>query len=242
MKIYVVGLGPGGRPDMTFRAAEAIKKADAVAGYDYYIELIRDMLDGKEIISTGMRKETERCKAARDCALSGKTVAVVSSGDAGVYGMAALMHEVCRDMPELDIEVVPGVTAACSGGAVCGAPLTGDFAVISLSDLLTPWETIEKRLRLAAQGDFAVVLYNPSSRKRADHLARACGYMLEYRAPDTPCAYVKNIGRDGEKYTVCTLAELKEAETDMFTTVFIGTDETEVINGRLITPRGYRDI
>ena len=242
MKIYVVGLGPGGKDDMTIRAVRAIKNAEVVTGYTYYINLISDMLKGKEIFSSAMTKEVERCRKALQYALSGKTVAMVSSGDTGVYGMAGLIYEVCKDHPNVEIEVIPGVTAACSGAAVVGAPLTHDFAVISLSDLLTPWEVIEKRIRSAAAADFSICIYNPSSKKRADYLAKACGYILQYRSPDTPCAYVENIGRDGENYTICTLGELKDARTNMFTTVFIGSSRTKIINGKIVTQRGYRDI
>ena len=242
MKIYVVGLGPGGKDDMTIRALRAIRNAEVLTGYTYYIELIADMIEGKEVFSSAMTKETERCRMALEYALSGKTVAMISSGDAGVYGMAGLMYEICREYPEVEIEVIPGVTAACSGAAVAGAPLTHDFAVISLSDLLTPWETIEKRLRAAAEADFSICIYNPSSKKRSDYLSKACGYVLQYRSSDTPCAYVENIGRDGEKYTICTLGELKDAQTNMFTTVFIGSSRTKIINGKIVTPRGYRDI
>lgn len=242
MKIYVVGLGPGGKDDMTIRAVRAIKNAEVVTGYTYYINLISDMLKGKEIFSSAMTKEVERCRKALQYALNGKTVAMVSSGDTGVYGMAGLIYEVCKDHPNVEIEVIPGVTAACSGAAVVGAPLTHDFAVISLSDLLTPWAVIEKRIRSAAAADFSICIYNPSSKKRADYLAKACGYILQYRSPDTPCAYVENIGRDGENYTICTLGELQEARTNMFTTVFIGSSRTKIINGKIVTQRGYRDI
>lgn len=242
MKIFVVGLGPGGKEDMTLRAIHAIEKADVVTGYDYYIELIRDMLGEKEIFSSAMKKEVDRCRKALEYALSGKTVAMVSSGDAGIYGMAGLMYEVCAKHPELELEVIPGVTAACSGAAVIGAPLTHDFAVISLSDLLTPWEVIEKRIRAAAEADFSICIYNPSSKKRADYLNKVCGYMLEYKPTDTPCAYVENIGREGENYTVCTLGELAAAETNMFTTVFIGNSKSKIINGKLVTPRGYKNV
>ncbi|MCH5211776.1 MAG: precorrin-3B C(17)-methyltransferase [Oscillospiraceae bacterium] len=227
---------------MTIRAVRAIKNAEVVTGYTYYINLISDMLKGKEIFSSAMTKEVERCRKALQYALSGKTVAMVSSGDTGVYGMAGLIYEVCKDHPNVEIEVIPGVTAACSGAAVVGAPLTHDFAVISLSDLLTPWEVIEKRIRSAAAADFSICIYNPSSKKRADYLAKACGYILQYRSPDTPCAYVENIGRDGENYTICTLGELKDARTNMFTTVFIGSSRTKIINGKIVTQRGYRDI
>lgn len=239
MKLYAVGLGPGGAEDMTPRAARAIAEADAVVGYDKYIDMIRDMLCGKEVYSSGMTRELDRCRRAVNYALSGKTTALVSSGDAGVYGMAAPIIELCRDRPEISVEVIPGVTAACSGAALVGAPLTHDFAVISLSDLLTPWEVIEKRLRLAAEADFAICLYNPSSKKRADYLSRACRYILEYRAADTPSAYAENIGRDGESYRVLTLSQLAKTRVNMFTTVFIGSSRSQIINGRMVTPRGY---
>ncbi len=242
MKIYVVGLGPGGRDDMTLRAVRAIEQAQVVVGYTYYIELISDMLADKEVFTSSMTKETERCKKALEYALGGKTVAMVSSGDAGVYGMAGLMYEVCKEHPEIEIEVAPGVTAACSGGAVVGAPLTHDFAVISLSDRLTPWEVIEKRIRAASAADFAICIYNPSSTKRAGYLEAACGYMLEYKSPDTPCACVENIGRKGERYAIYRLGELGGVMTNMFTTVFVGNSETKIINGRMITPRGYKGI
>lgn len=242
MKIYVVGLGPGGKEDMTLRAVHAIESSDVVTGYDYYIELIRDMIGGKEVFSSAMKKEAERCKKALEYALSGKTVAMVSSGDAGIYGMAGLMYEVCAAHPEVKIEVIPGVTAACSGAAVVGAPLSHDFAVISLSDLLTPWEVIEKRIKAASEADFSICIYNPSSKKRSDYLNRACGYMLEYKSSDTPCAYAENIGREGEVYTICTLGELADVQTNMFTTVFIGNSQSRIINGRLVTPRGYKNI
>lgn len=242
MKLYVIGLGPGGEEQMTLRAVRALAKCDCVAGYGLYLDLIENLIEGKERIQTGMTREVDRCTAARDAALAGKTVAVVSSGDAGVYGMAGLMLEVCAAYPQLEIEVIPGITAACSGGAVLGSPLTNDFAVISLSNLLTPWEVIEKRLRAAAAGDFAVALYNPASKKRAGHLEKACAILLEGKPPETPCGLVKNIGRAGESCTVTTLGELGRAECDMLTTVFIGNSATEVINGRLVTRRGYRGV
>lgn len=240
MKIYVIGLGPGGREQMTQRALSALARCDVVAGYDYYIELIKEQIAGKKILSTPMKQEVKRCQAARDSALEGNTVAMVCSGDAGVYGMAGLMMEVCQEHPEITIEVVPGITAACSGAAVLGAPLIHDFAVISLSDLMTPWEKIEKRIRLASEADFVLCLYNPSSMKRADYLSRACDSMLKHKKPETPCGIVKQIGRDGEESAIYTLEELKHIKVDMFTTVFIGNSQTEVINNRLVTPRGYQ--
>ncbi len=241
MKLYVIGIGPGGADQMTPRARAAIEASDIIAGYTTYIDLVRPLIGDREILQTPMKQEIDRCTRARDAALTGKTVAMICSGDAGVYGMAGLMHEVCADYPELDLEVVPGITAACAGAAVLGAPLIHDFAVISLSDLLTPWEKIEKRLDLAAQADFCICLYNPSSKKRADYLQKACDIMLKSKSPDTPCGYVQNIGRDGERGTVCTLAELRDTSVDMFTTVFVGNSQTRVIGGKLVTPRGYEN-
>ena len=164
MKLYCIGIGPGGEEQMTLRAVRALEKCDCVAGYGLYLDLIENLISGKERIESGMTREVLRCKAAVEAAKQGKTVAVVSSGDAGVYGMASLLLELCEHEPNLEVEVIPGITAACSGGAVLGSPLTCDFACISLSDLLTPWDKIEQRLRGAAAGDFCIVLYNPSSK------------------------------------------------------------------------------
>lgn len=242
MKLYVVSLGPGGRDEMTERAMSTLQKSDVIIGYDLYIDLIRPFLKEKEFISSHMKQEVERCKAAVHIALQGKTVAMVSSGDAGVYGMAGVLYEVAGDYPQIEIEVIPGVTAACSAAAVLGAPLTHDFAVISLSDLLTPWENIETRLRCAAKADFVICIYNPSSKKRADHLARACKAVMEYLDGDTPCGYARNVGREGQEYCVLTLKQLALSQVDMFTTVIIGNSTTKVVGGKLVTPRGYRGI
>jgi precorrin-3B C17-methyltransferase len=241
MKLYIVSIGSGGADTMTPRAARAIADSTVVAGYGVYLDLIAPLLGGKELISSAMTRERERCELARDRALAGETVSIVSSGDAGVYGMAGLALEVCRDFAELEIEVIPGVTAATGAAAVLGAPLMHDFAVISLSDLLTPWETIEKRVRLAAEADFVLCFYNPGSVKRAGHLRRACELMLASKSPDTPCGTVRNIEREGETAGVMTLAELAETRVDMFTTVIVGNSRTRVINGRLVTPRGYEN-
>ena len=242
MKIYVVGIGPGNEEYMTKQAKESIIESDVIVGYDLYVELISQLTQGKEIISTPMKKEVDRCKLALDKALEGKTVAFVCSGDSGVYGMAGIMREVAINNPEVKIITVPGITAACSGAAVLGAPLIHDFSVISLSDLLTPWEKIEKRLDCAAQADFVICLYNPKSKKRTDYLKRACEIISNHQSLDTPCGYVKNIGRDGEKGYVLTLGELLNSQDniDMFTTVFIGNSSTKIINGQLVTPRGYK--
>ena len=239
-KVYVVGLGPGGVEQMTRRAQETLAACDVIAGYNVYIDLIKDDYKDKEFLSTGMRKEVERCKLAIEEALKGKTVAMVSSGDAGVYGMAGIMYQIAAEYPELDVEVVPGITAACSGAAVLGAPLISDFTLISLSDLLTPWEKIEKRLELASQADFVICLYNPSSFKRHDYLQKACDIMLKNQRADVPAGIVRNIGREGEEYEIMTLAELRDAQVDMFSTVIIGNSQTEVINNKMVTPRGYK--
>ena len=242
MKVYVVGLGPGEEEQITGRAAAALEHSDVVAGYQTYIDLIRERYPEKEFLSTGMRKEPERCRMAIEEALKGKTVSMVCSGDAGVYGMAGLMFEVSQEYPPVEIEIVPGVTAACSGAAVLGAPLIHDFAVISLSDLLTPWELIEKRLDMAAQADFVICLYNPSSRKRADYLSRACDILLRTKSPATVCGMVRNIGRGGEHGEIMTLAELRDAQADMFTTVFVGNSCTKKIGDHMVTPRGYQGV
>lgn len=242
MKIYVVGLGPGGKNQMTPQALAALEESDVIAGYDVYIDLIRDQFNHKKLLSTPMRKESDRCHMAIQEALKGQTVSMVCSGDPGVYGMAGLMYEVSLQYDPVEIQVIPGITAACSGAALLGAPLIHDFAVISLSDLLTPWELIEKRLTAAAEADFAICLYNPSSKKRYDYLQKACDLILAHRAEDTVCGIVRSIGRDGEQGTVTTLSALRDTQVDMFTTVFIGNSKTKIIREKMVTPRGYRDV
>ena len=237
-KVSVVGIGPGDYRDMTLRAADALAAADVIVGYTVYVDLIRAHFPGKEFLSTPMRQEEDRCRLARE----GKNVALVCSGDAGVYGMAGLLLEVCEGEDAPEIGIIGGLTAATSGAALLGAPLGHDFAVVSLSDLLTPWETIEKRLECAALGDFAVALYNPASMKRRDYLQKACDILLRHARPETVCGVVKNIGREGEAIRVMTLAELRDYHADMFTTAFIGNSHTKVIDGRMVTPRGYRDV
>lgn len=235
--LYVVGIGPGDRRYMTTEASEALESAEVIAGYTVYAELVKESYPDKEYIATPMTKERERCLTALETAQGGRITAIVCSGDAGVYGMAGLILELSRDFPEVEVEIVAGVTAALSGAAVLGAPIGHDFAVISLSDILTPWETIEKRLCAAAQGDFCIVLYNPSSRRRAGYLARACDILLKYISGDRVCGYVKNIGRAGGESRVLSLSELRDTEVDMFTTVFIGSGGTFVINGKMVTKR-----
>ena len=226
---------------MTEEAVEAVEQAEVLCGYPVYLDLVTPYFPGKELLSTPMKKETERCRMALETAQQGKTVAMVCSGDAGVYGMADLLFELQEEYPGTEIEVVAGVTAALSGGAVLGAPLGHDFCVISLSDLLTPWELIEKRLRCAAEGDFALCMYNPGSHKRKDYLQKACEILLEKKDPETVCGIVRNIGREGEEKTLLTLWELRDTEVDMFTTVFIGSSRTKNIHDHMVTPRGYTD-
>ena len=239
-QLYVVGIGPGAYEKMTGEAVAALKKCEAIAGYQVYIDLVKADFPDKQWIVTGMMHEKERCELAFASADSDVTTAIVCSGDAGVYGMAGIVLELSVNYPEVEVCVVPGVTAALAGAAVLGAPLGHDFAVVSLSDLLTPWEVIEKRLLGAAMADFVICLYNPSSKKRADYLEKACRILMEYKAPQTKCGYVRQIGRDGEDYQLCTLAELEEKKVDMFTTVFVGNASTKIIANRLVTPRGYQ--
>ncbi len=241
-KIYVTGLGPGAADQMTIRAKKVLEKCPVIIGYTVYIDLIREEFPDKTFLSTPMRKEADRCRMAFEEAQKGRDVAMVCSGDSGIYGMAGLICEIGKDYPDVGIEIVPGITAASGGAAVLGAPLMHDFAVISLSDLLTPWDKIEKRIRAAAEADFVLCIYNPSSKKRADYLRKACGMILEYRNPETVCGIVRNIGRDGETYEILSLERLKDTQVDMFTTVFIGNSNTMELNGRMVTPRGYKDV
>ena len=239
-KVYVVGIGPGGPEQITPQARAAMDRAEVLCGYTVYLELVKGLYPDKEIYTTPMRQELERCRWALETAQSGRTVALLCSGDPGVYGMADPLLELAQSFPEVEVEIVPGVTAALSGGALLGAPLGHDFCVVSLSDLLTSWEVIERRLECAAQGYFALCLYNPASKKRADYLKRACDILLRYKNPETVCGWVQNIGRAGQEYKILNLAQLQGEQLDMFTTVFIGSSTTQNIGGRMVTPRGYR--
>ena len=239
-KIYVVGLGPGAGKQMTGEAYTALEQSEVIVGYPVYLDLIRDTFPDKIYKSTPMKQEVERCHMAFMEAMQEKTTAMVCSGDAGVYGMAGLMLQISSKFPEVEVEIIPGITAAIGGAAVLGAPLMHDFAVISLSDLMTPWELIQKRLAAAASADMAICLYNPSSKKRRDYLNKACRIVMQYASPETVCGIVKQIGREGESCQVMTLQELSNYEADMFTTVFIGNSTTKVINGKMVTPRGYK--
>lgn len=243
MKLYIVGIGPGEATQMTQRAQAALERSELIVGYTAYVDLVRPLFPGKSFLTTSMRGEVERCRLAVEQALTGRTVSLVCSGDAGVYGMAGLVLSMAEMHPQTKITIVPGITAASSGAAVLGAPLMHDFAVISLSDLLTPWETIEARLRAAAEGDFVICLYNPASKKRADYLERVCRILLNYKPEDTVCGLARNVGREGESCQVLSLGELLNTPADMFTTVFIGSSQTKAVaaNGeiRMETPRGY---
>ena len=238
-QIYIIGMGPGKYEQMTVEAVKKIEESDIVIGYTVYTDLIKNIWPDKNCLSTPMTKEYDRCILAFEEADKGKTVALVCSGDAGVYGLAGLMLCISERFKEVKVKIVAGVTAALSGAAIIGAPLIHDFAVISLSDLLTPLEKIEKRLECAAIGDFCICLYNPGSKKRTDYLEKACKILLKYKGADTPCAIAKNIGRDKEEYTLYTLNELKDIKVGMFETVFIGNSMTKVIGNKLVTPRGY---
>ncbi|MBO4375349.1 MAG: precorrin-3B C(17)-methyltransferase [Lachnospiraceae bacterium] len=238
-RIYVTGIGPGDIKMMTQQALEILDRSDVICGYRTYIQLIKEYFPDKEYYENGMRGEAERCRKCLEYAKAGKTVALICSGDAGVYGMASPMLEIAGEEGFTDVEIVPGVTAALSGSALLGAALANDFCVISLSDLLTPWEIIEKRLKCAAEADLCIAIYNPASNGRAGHLKKACGVLLESVPPDRACGYVRNIGREGCEKKICTLSELAGENVDMSVTVFVGNSQTRIIEGCLVTPRGY---
>ncbi|AIZ56596.1 S-adenosyl-L-methionine-dependent uroporphyrinogen III methyltransferase [Candidatus Methanoplasma termitum] len=240
-KLTVVGFGPGSKEDMTFRAASAIEEADIVTGYTTYIDILKEFFPGKIYKSTGMMKEVERCRMAVEDAMSGKNVAMVSSGDSGIYGMAGIVYQIADEMgAEIDIETVPGITAASSAASLLGAPLMHDLALISLSDLMTPFDLIMKRVDCAGIGDMVIAFYNPKSKSRTDYLEHAVSVLLKYRSGDTPVGIVRNIGRKDQKITITTMSRIDYAQVDMFCTVVIGNSQTYVSDGRMITPRGYK--
>ena len=241
-KLTVVGIGPGDYDNMTVGADRALQCCDVIIGYHVYVDLVKQRYPGKEFLTTPMTQEVKRCQMALDIAREGKNVAMVCSGDSGIYGMAALIYELRGESPDPEIQVIPGLTAACSGAALLGAPLTHDFAVISLSDRLTPWEKIEIRLENAALADLSIVIYNPASHGRPDYLRRACDILLRHLPGDRVCGIASRIGRDGESSRLLTLAELGTAPVDMFCTVFIGNSMTKSIRGKLVTPRGYQNV
>lgn len=240
-KLYVVGIGPGAYEQMTIQAAQILETCDVIIGYTVYVDLIKGYFPKARVLTTPMKQEVKRCQMAYEEACIGANVAMVCSGDAGVYGMAGLILSMKPQYPNIEVEIIAGVSAAFSGGAVLGAPCIHDFAVISLSDLLTPWEKIEKRLLHAAQADFVICLYNPSSKKRYDYLRKACDRILQYQSKDTICGYVRNIGRVDEERAILSLQALRDTDVDMFTTVYIGNSQTKNIQDYMVTPRGYQN-
>ena len=239
-RLYVVGIGPGGGDGLTGTARAALDAAEELWGYTLYMDLLAPLFPGKPLYATPMGGELDRCRRALDAAERGKTAALVCGGDAGVYGLASPVLELAPQYPAVGIEIIPGVTAALAGAALLGAPLGHDFCVLSLSDLLTPWDVIARRLQCAAEGDFALCLYNPASHRRRDSLRRACDILLRWKAGGTVCGLARNIGRAGQGIRILSLAELREAEADMFTTVYVGSSATRIAGGRMVTPRGYR--
>ncbi|MBU2538558.1 MAG: precorrin-3B C(17)-methyltransferase [Proteobacteria bacterium] len=239
-KLYVVGTGPGSAKHMTPAAGEALAAAEVIVGYQTYLDLIPEFLAGKEVIASQMMKEVDRCRKALDLAAEGKTVALVSGGDPGIYAMAGLVFEMAKEQSvDVEIEVIAGIAALNACAARLGAPLMHDFAAISLSDLLTPWEKIEQRLKAAASADFVVAIYNPKSKKRAEHIVKAREIFLAHRAPETPVGIVTAATRENERIVLTTLEKMLENEIDMQTTIIIGNSTTFAWQGFMVTPRGY---
>ncbi|HIJ89926.1 MAG TPA: precorrin-3B C(17)-methyltransferase [Deltaproteobacteria bacterium] len=239
-KLYVVGTGPGSAKHMTPAAGEALGAAEVIVGYQTYLDLIPEFLVGKEVIASQMMKEVDRCRKALDLAAEGKKVALVSGGDPGIYAMAGLVFEMAREQgSSVDIEVIAGIAAINACAARLGAPLMHDFAAVSLSDLLTPWEKIEKRLEAAASADFVLAIYNPKSKKRAEHIVRAREILLAHRAPETPVGIVTAATRENERIVLTTLGKMLESEIDMQTTIIVGNSMTFAWQGFMVTPRGY---
>lgn len=237
-KIYVVGLGPGNKENMTFRAYDVLKNSDIIIGYKTYVDLIEGMFPDKKIIKSYMKKEVARCEETLKLALEGNVISLISSGDAGVYGMAGLMLEIANG--QVEVEIVPGITSANASASLGGAPIVHDSVNISLSNLLTDWELIKKRIDLASQGDFVITLYNPKSSGRPELINEARDIMLKHKRKDTPVLIARNVGREGENYDITTLSEMLDYEINMFSTVIIGNSNTKVLNNKIITPRGYK--
>ncbi|MDY6400079.1 MAG: precorrin-3B C(17)-methyltransferase [Synergistales bacterium] len=240
--IYIIGIGPGDKDGLTIEALDALKECEIISGYEKYIELVKKFLPEKFFLAYPMRSEIDRCRhALKISQKDGKKIALISSGDAGVYGMAGLMLEAAKGTGE-DIKIISGVTAANSAASILGAPLMNDYVTISLSNLLTSWELIEKRLIAACEGDFVICLYNPASRHRPENFKRACEILLRYKSPDTPCGYVRNIKREGQEAEIMTLEKIKDCgKIDMLCTVIIGNSQTYILDGKLITSRGYKE-
>ncbi|MDI6617069.1 MAG: precorrin-3B C(17)-methyltransferase [Clostridiales bacterium] len=236
-KLYIVGIGPGSVENMTIKAYNAIKNSDVIVGYTFYMALVEDLIKDKEVISTGMHGEIERCAMAIEKAKQGFNTVIISTGDAGLYGMAGPVIEMADG---IDVEVIPGVTSSFAAAAELGAPIMHDFCTISLSDLLTSWDTIEKRLKCACEGDFVIALYNPKSKGRKDNLKRAVDIISEYKKADTPVGIVKNAGREGNEKRITTLSNIDYDFADMRTVLIIGNSGTYIKEGHIITPRGYK--
>ncbi|AWI06575.1 precorrin-3B C(17)-methyltransferase [Clostridium drakei] len=234
-KLYVVGIGPGGLDYMTVKSVKALEESDIIVGYTKYIEFIKPIIKDKVVFSTGMRGEVERCKKALELSKD-KVVSIVSTGDAGIYGMAGLILEMKNDE---DVEIIPGVTASSAAASVVGAPLMHDNCNISLSDLMTPYDLIKKRVELAAQGDFIISLYNPKSNGRPLYLKECMELIKKYRSGDTPVAVVKNALRDGEEKTLFTIDSFDDSNVDMFSIVIIGNTKSYIKDNKFVTPRGY---
>lgn len=235
-KLYVVGIGPGGKEHLTIKAIEVLQKSNVIVGYTFYNELIQEFIEGKTVISTGMKGEIDRCKQAIAEVHKGNDTCIVSTGDPGLYGLAGPALELAEN---IDVEVVPGVSSVFCAAAEVGAPIMHDFCTISLSDLLTPWERIEKRLEHAAQADFVIAIYNPKSKGRPKHLERSIDILKRYKEATTPVALVKNAGREGNEQKLVTLSSIDETFVDMRTIVIVGNKQTYIKDGKMITPRGY---
>lgn len=235
-KLYVIGIGPGGLDEMTLRAVKAIEECDIIVGYTKYIEMVKDLIKDKEIFKTGMRGEEERCREALELSKD-KKVALISTGDSGIYGMAGLILEMRKDE---NVEIIPGITASSAAGSVLGAPLMHDNCNISLSDLMTPYEDIKKRVRLAAEGDFVISLYNPKSKGRPHYLRECVDIIKEFRGDETPIAVVRNALREGESKEIFTLKDFNDEVVDMFSIVIIGNSKSYIKDGYFVTPRGYK--
>ena len=239
-KIYIVGTGPGSIEYLSLRAIDAIKNSEVIVGYKTYIDLIQSLIGDKEVVSSGMRREVDRCQQVIDFAVEGKSVSLISSGDPGVYGMAGILLEmVAKSNPHIEVEVVPGITSALSSASLAGAPLMNDFCVISLSDLMTPWPIIEHRINKASEGDFVLTIYNPKSKERVEQIEICAQTIMQHRSPQTPVAIIKNAMREKSVVTLTTLQEMCSCPIDMTTTLIIGNSQTYIANGKMITPRGY---
>lgn len=237
----MVGIGPGATDEISQKALNVLKSAETIVGYKLYIDLIADIVKNKHIIASAMRKEIERVQLAIQEAQSGKTVCIISSGDPGVYGMAGLVLEmVSKENLSLPVEIIPGIPAANAAAAVLGAPLMHDYAVISLSDLLTPWEIIEKRVECASEADFVIVLYNPKSSQRDWQIEKTANIILQHKLPATPVGIVKDASREGESVVITTLDKMTSCPIDMTTIIIIGNSTTFIYNNYMVTKRGYQ--